>query len=145
MEDKEGKIEVLASGAIRNPVRTKPERKLDRIYSSVSELIDQHLPQALILEDVFYHKNVRSTLKLGEVRGVCSLAAARKNIPVFTYSARRVKKSVVGSGSAGKLQIQQMVRALLNLEEPPSPSDVADALALGITFFHDRAAIERIE
>lgn len=145
MEEKGGKIEVLASGAIKNAARTKPERKLARIYSSVSELIDQHLPQALILEDVFYHKNIRSTLKLGEVRGVCSLAAAQRNIPVFTYSARRVKKSVVGNGAAGKLQVQNMVGALLNLDEPPSPPDVADALALGITFFHDRAAIERIE
>lgn len=137
LEDKKGEINVLAAGSIKNAPRTKSEQKLARIHHSLSQLIDSYLPQALILEDVFYHKNIRSTLKLGEVRGVCLLAAAQNEIPVFTYAARRVKKAVVGTGAAGKAQVQKMVQVILELEELPSPSDVADALALGITFFQD--------
>ena len=70
---------------IKNPPRALPEAKLARIYQTVVELIQRHLPQALVLEDVFYHKNIRSTLKLGEVRGVCGLAASQGGIPVFNY------------------------------------------------------------
>lgn len=141
--NKEGEIRVLAAGVVKNTPRARPEQKLARIYRFISELTDRYFPQALILEDVFYHKNIRATLKLGEVMGVCSLVAARRNIPVFTYTARRVKKAVVGSGSADKTQVQQMVRLLLNLEELPSSPDVADALALGITFFQDKTRKQR--
>ncbi|MEA1928138.1 MAG: crossover junction endodeoxyribonuclease RuvC, partial [Candidatus Auribacterota bacterium] len=93
--------------------------------------------RGLVLEDVFYRKNIRSTLTLGEVRGICSLAAAQRDIPVTSYATRRVKKAVVGNGGADKTQVQKMVQVLLNLDEPPTPLDVSDALAVGITFFHD--------
>lgn len=138
LESKEGKITVRAAGFIKNSPRASPAEKLNCIHHRLSQLISQYFPQALVLEDVFYGKNVSSLLKLGEVRGICLLAAAQKDIPVFTYASRRVKKSVVGSGSADKVQVQKMVQALLNLEELPSPPDVADALAVGITFFQDR-------
>jgi len=138
LEKSEGEVKVRAAGIVKNPSRALPAEKLNRIHQRLSQLISQYLPRALILEDVFYGKNVSSLLKLGEVRGVCLLAAAEKGIPVFSYASRRVKKSVVGSGSAAKLQVQKMVQALLGLEELPSPPDVADALALGITFFQDK-------
>ncbi len=125
---------------IKNPPRALPEAKLARIYRTVLDLIQRHLPQALVLEDVFYHKNIRSTLKLGEVRGVCGLAASQGGIPVFNYSARRVKKAVVGSGAADKSQVRRMVQEILNLEELPRYLDISDALALGITFFQDHQA-----
>ena len=137
LEKQGDEIIVLASGTIRNAPRRNHAQSLARIHSEVSELIDRYLPRACVLEDVFYRKNIRSTLTLGEVRGVCGLAAAQRDIPVTTYAARRVKKAVVGNGGADKSQVQRMVQVLLRLEEPPTPLDVSDALALGITYFHN--------
>ena len=130
------KIVVLAAGTIRTKPRLSHPEKLARIHGAVTDLLEEYLPQGFILEDIFYRKNIRSTVTLGEVRGICSLAAAQRNIPVTTYAARRVKKAVVGNGAADKTQVQKMVQILLDLEEPPTPLDVSDALALGITYFN---------
>lgn len=137
LEKRGEKIIVLAAGTIKNTPRLSHAKKLARIHSVVTDLLEEYLPRGFILEDIFYRKNIRSTVTLGEVRGICSLAAAQQDIPVTTYAARRVKKAVVGNGGADKSQVQKMVQILLNLEEPPTPFDVSDALALGITFFHD--------
>jgi len=138
LEKRDDEIIVLDAGIIKNPSHRSPAQKLARIHSVVGGLIDRYLPRGLVLEDVFYHKNIRSTLTLGEVRGVCSLAAAQRDIPVSTYAARRVKKAVVGNGAADKSQVQKMVQVLLKLEEPPASLDISDALALGITYFQDK-------
>ena len=136
--EKEGdKIVVLASGTIKNTPRLSHAEKLARIHAVVCDLLEEYLPGRFIMEDIFYRKNIRSTVTLGEVRGICSLAAAQRDIPVTTYAARRVKKAVVGNGGADKSQVQKMVQALLGLKEPPTPLDVSDALALGITYFND--------
>ena len=137
MQEDNRVIHVLALGAIKNPSRLTAPAKLAAIYRGIFELLEEYAPAACVLEDVFYHKNVRSTLKLGQVRGVCALAAAQKKIPVISYATRRIKKAVVGTGSARKEQVRRMVQSLLNLKEAPSPMDVSDALAAGITFFHD--------
>ena len=136
LEQQGEKIIVLASGTIKNTSRLSHAQKLARIHGVVTNLLEEYRPQGLVLEDIFYRKNIRSTVTLGEVRGICSLAAAQGDIPVTTYAARRVKKAVVGNGGADKSQVQKMVQILLNLEEPPTPLDVSDALALGITYFN---------
>ncbi len=130
--------EVLGFGCIRPGARSAPEEKLRDIYRAVAELIRQHRPGLIALEDVFYHKNIRSTLKLGEVRGICLLAAAEALLPVETYSPRTVKKAVVGHGAADKTQVQTMVTALLGLKEAPEPLDASDALALALTCLQDK-------
>jgi crossover junction endodeoxyribonuclease RuvC len=137
MEKSARRIEVLAAGTIKSRPRQSPPEKLAGIYKTVVELLEKYSPGALVLEDVFYHKNVRSTLRLGEVRGVCGLAAAQRGIEVYTYATRRVKKATVGNGSAGKEQVRSMVRVLLGLEDEPASLDLSDALALGITYFQD--------
>ncbi len=137
MEKTPRRIEVLASGTIKSRRGQTPPEKLAGIYETLVELLEEYSPGALVLEDVFYHKNVRSTLRLGEVRGVCGLAAARRGIEVYTYASRRVKKATVGSGAAGKDQVRSMVRVLLQLEAQPDSLDLSDALALGITYFQD--------
>ncbi len=137
MEKTARRIEVLEAGTIKSRPRQSPPEKLAGIYRTVVELLEKYSPGALVLEDVFYHKNVRSTLRLGEVRGVCGLAAARRGIEVYTYASRRVKKATVGNGAAGKDQVRSMVRVLLQLKEDPVSLDLSDALALGITYFQD--------
>ena len=137
MEKTPRRIEVLASGTIKSQPGQKPPEKLAGIYEVVEELLAEYSPGALVLEDVFYGKNVRSTLRLGEVRGVCGLAAARRGIEVYSYASRRVKKAVVGNGAAGKDQVRSMVCVLLQLQKEPASLDLSDALALGITYFQD--------
>jgi crossover junction endodeoxyribonuclease RuvC len=101
------------------------------IYRSVSSLIEEHQPDVVAIEEVFLARNVNSALKLGQARGVAIAAAVAYGLPVHEYAARRVKQAVVGTGAAGKAQIQHMVRILLGLPAAPQ-ADAADALAIAI-------------
>jgi crossover junction endodeoxyribonuclease RuvC len=105
---------------------------LQDVHSLLSRLIDEYRPDALAVEAVFAALNVRTALRLAEVRGVVLLAAAQHNILVHSYSPREVKSSVAGYGHADKRQVQQMVRALLSLDETPEPTHAADALAVAL-------------
>ncbi|MDX6632506.1 MAG: crossover junction endodeoxyribonuclease RuvC [Solirubrobacterales bacterium] len=109
-----------------------PERRLDRIHRALSELIDWHEPEAVAVEDLYFGRNVRSAIAVGQARGVALLAAAQRGVPCFDYTPQAVKMAVCGSGAADKKQVQTMVAALLNLPEPPQPDHAADALAVAI-------------
>jgi crossover junction endodeoxyribonuclease RuvC len=120
-----------ALGALRNAGADVPAR-LRQIHERVSELIDEFSPQCMAIESIFSALNVKTALRLAEVRGVILLAAAQRGLPVHSYSPREVKAAVTGYGHADKAQIQQMVRALLVMKETPQPADAADALAVAI-------------
>lgn len=124
------RIAYLASGCIRTPSGALPARLAD-IYRSVSALIEGHAPQALAIEEVFLAKNAASALKLGQARGVAIAAAVAHGLTIHEYAARRVKQVVVGTGKAGKEQVQHMVRVILGLPGMPQ-ADAADALAIAI-------------
>lgn len=122
----------LDGGVIEtSPDLSLPER-LDRIHSSVVQLLDWHEPAALALEDLYFGKNVGSAMEVGQARGVVMLAAAQKQIPCFDYTPQVVKSAVCGTGSADKSQVQVMVGHLLGLDEPPHPDHAADAFAVAI-------------
>ena len=108
----------------------------------LEELIALHHPDRVALEDVFYAVNVKSALKLGQVRGVAMLTAATAGLDVAEYSPLSIKSAVVGYGRAEKHQVQQMVARLLQLEEIPEPPDAADALAIAICHLHTAATLE---
>jgi len=105
--------------------------RLSVIYDNLLEVINQSSPDAIVVEDVFYGKNIKSLIRQGETRGVVILASARSCKPVYEYTPLEVKKAVVGYGRAEKNQIQTMVKAILNLTDLP-PVDAADALAIAI-------------
>jgi len=105
--------------------------RLKRIYDHLMEIVRNSKPDAIALEDIFYGKNVKSLIKLGHVKGVAILVASHSNVPVFEYTPLEVKKAVAGYGRAEKSQVQQMVKAILNLNELP-PVDASDALAVAI-------------
>jgi crossover junction endodeoxyribonuclease RuvC len=123
---------LLDFGALKLPARMEFGTRLRDIYLLIVELLEKYLPDAIAVESVFTALNVRTALKLAEVRGVVLLAAEQAGIPAHSYSPREVKASVAGYGAASKQQMQQMVRVLLNLREVPEPSDAADALAVAI-------------
>jgi len=114
------------------------EQRLRVIYEGLVEVIKRHGPHVTALEGAYYGVNPRTAIRMGEGRGVALLAAASFGLEVFEYSPAVVKRAVVGSGRAGKYQVQQMIRHLLDLPEIPTPDDAADALA--IAFCHCQRA-----
>lgn len=117
--------------------------RLGEIHAQITQLLETHSPDALAIEGIFSALNVKTALKLAEVRGVVLLAAAQRGIPVHSYSPREVKLSVSGYGHADKAQMQQMVRAQLRLAEVPHPADAADALAVALCHIHASQAQAR--
>jgi crossover junction endodeoxyribonuclease RuvC len=108
------------------------ERRLAHIHEALAELLSWHQPVALALEDVYFGKNVRSAMSVGQARGVALLAAGQRGVPCFDYTPQAVKMAVCGSGSAAKNQVQRMVGTLLGLPQPPQSDHAADALAVAI-------------
>ncbi|MEZ5078260.1 MAG: crossover junction endodeoxyribonuclease RuvC [Solirubrobacterales bacterium] len=129
----EGNHMVALDGGV---VETKPgismERRLESIHRELAELISWHEPRAMAIEEVYFGKNVRSAMAVGQACGVAMLAAAQSGIECFAYTPQAIKMAVCGSGGAGKEQVQRMVGVLLGLPEPPSPDHAADALAVAI-------------
>jgi crossover junction endodeoxyribonuclease RuvC len=122
----------LDGGVIETPTELSPERRLERIHEALAELIDWHEPRALALEDLYFGRNVRSAMAVGQACGVTLLAAAQRGVRCFIYTPQAIKMAVCGSGGAGKKQVQRMVGTLLGLPEPPAPDHAADALAVAI-------------
>jgi len=116
---------------------------LQAVHARVCGLIEQFSPDALAVESVFTALNMRTALRLAEVRGVILLAAAQHGVMVYSYAPRQVKASVAGHGHADKRQMQLMVRALLSMNETPEPSDAADALAVALCHLQTEQARRR--
>jgi len=127
-----GQMTAIDGGVIEVPPGDPPEARLARIHSELEQLIGWHEPAAVALEDVYFGKNVRSALAVGQARGVAMLAAANHDVPCFDYTPQAVKMAVCGSGAADKAQVQHMVGALLRLPKPPRSDHAADALAVAI-------------
>jgi crossover junction endodeoxyribonuclease RuvC len=122
----------LDGGVVETTPELPMERRLARIHEALRELIAWHEPVAMAIEEVFFGKNTRSAMAVGQASGVAMLAAAEQGVDCFSYTPQAIKMAVCGSGAAGKRQVQRMVKTLLGLPEPPSPDHAADALAVAI-------------
>ena len=129
-------------GIIKPPPKDSLANRLLAIFNDVCEIISNHNPQILAIEEVFYGKNVKSSMRLGQARGASMVAAASKGIPVYEYSARKVKQSVTGNGNAHKTQVQFMVKAKLKMDHNPEPIDASDALAIALCYDHQFRMVE---
>ena len=123
---------LVICGSLSGPKGATFPDRLHAIHEGLKALIARHQPDCVAIEDIFHHRNVRSALKLGQARGIALLAASEAGLPVVSYAPATVKRAVVGYGRAEKQQVQQMVKLLLGLAQPPSPHDAADALAVAI-------------
>ena len=142
-DGRESRLEAKAMGGIRlSRSKTLPER-LNQIFHELTVELERWKPDAVAVEEVFYSVNAKSALKLGQVRGVALLAAARLGLPVAEYAPLKIKSSVVGYGLAKKEQVQFMVARLLKLDELPEPADAADALAIAICHIHTAQTLAR--
>src|SRR6202451_3943786 len=139
----DGGLVCLACGAVKLSARDSMPARLSTIFDRLGAVIVEHRPDRVAIEDVFYALNVKSALKLGQVRGVAMLAAAAAGLEVAEYSPLTIKASVVGYGRAEKQQVQHMVTRLLELTLPPEPMDASDALALAICHLHTTGTLSR--
>jgi crossover junction endodeoxyribonuclease RuvC len=136
---RDGSLEAVDYGVILTPAaQPMPERLLE-LYRQLKNLILLHQPHSGAVEKLFFQKNVRTAITVGQARGVVLLGLAEAGMEIAEYTPLEIKQAVAGYGGAEKIQVQQMVRALLNLPEIPKPDDAADALAVAICHLHSAA------
>jgi len=138
IETNGSKIKLLDYGCIRTEAGIPLGRRLEQIYQGVQGLIKNWQPGEIAIEELFFNKNTRTALTVGQARGVIILAGAQNRLPTSEYTPLQVKQSVVGYGRAEKQQVQYMVKTLLCLSAVPKPDDAADALAVAICHAHWR-------
>ncbi len=132
IESEDDEIALVDYGALISPDHTSIAVRLSLIYSELQEIIRQHHPDAVAVEQPFISKNVKSAMAIGRAQAIALLAAANRGIPTYEYTPAQVKQRVANYGASSKEQIQEMVRLQLNLDEVPQPDDAADALAVAI-------------
>ena len=135
-EELDGCLIILDYGVIRTSADYSQADRLVLLYKRMKELILLHQPGMGAVEKLFFERNVRTALNVGQARGVALLAMAELGLKIGEYTPLEVKQAVVGYGGADKNQVQQMVKTLLGLETVPHPDDAADALAVAICHIH---------
>ncbi len=135
-EEPDGSLSVIDYGVIETSPNEAMPQRLVQLYQKLKKIIDLHKPHSGAVEKLFFARNVRTALSVGQARGVALLALAEAGVELSEYSPNEVKQAVTGYGGADKHQVQLMVQALLGLENIPQPDDAADALAVAICHLH---------
>lgn len=135
-ENEDGSLSVIDFGAILTPASLPMPERLLELYQRLREIILLHHPVSGAVEKLFFQRNVRTAISVGQARGVALLSLAEAGLPVAEYTPLEVKQAVAGYGGADKNQVQQMVRNILGLDSIPQPDDAADALAVAICHLH---------
>jgi len=135
--DRQGStLTMLDYGCLETINDRPPEQRLLLIHEGLTDLIETHRPEAAGVERLFFNKNTRTAMAVGQARGVVLLTAAEHGLPVFEYGPHEVKLAVTGYGRAPKDQVQRMVQLVLSMSELPRPDDAADALAVAVCTAH---------
>lgn len=137
IERRNGSVRLVEAGVVAPDARASLEQRLRELHAGIAEVIAQTDPTSIVIEELYTsYKNPKTALLMCHARGVLCLAGAQALVPVHTMAHSRVKRALVGSGSAKKAQINAMVSRLLELRRPPRPDDVSDALALALAFLN---------
>lgn len=134
----DGELVAVKYGVILTPKDDSASARLEMIYDGMSGLIKEYKPETGAVEKLYFARNVTTALAVGQARGVVMLALQKAGIESFEYTPKEIKNAVAGYGGADKRQVQEMVRALLQLDSIPKPDDAADALAVAITHLNTR-------
>ncbi|MEW6084761.1 MAG: crossover junction endodeoxyribonuclease RuvC [Chloroflexota bacterium] len=134
----DGELAAVSFGIISTPKDATPSARLAMLYNDLRKLLKQHKPDTAAVEKLFFARNVTTGIAVGQARGVVLLALQQAGLEVFEYTPKEVKNAVAGYGNAEKRQVQEMVRALLQLDSIPKPDDAADALAIAITHLNTK-------
>ena len=127
------KFKMVTAGVITTPAHTPTDERLEEIFNSLTEIINETEPDVMSIEKLFFARNVTTAISVAEARGVAMLTGRRAGISIAEYTPLQIKQTLTGYGKADKKQIQEMVRLNLGLTEAPKPDDCADALAAAIT------------
>lgn len=135
------RFKVLDYGVIDTPAHTNDGDRLLQIWNELNLMFQKYKPDAVSIEELFFNKNVKTAISVAQARGVALLAVKAAGIPLYEYTPLQAKQAVVGYGRAEKMQIQLMVKTILNLKEIPKPDDAADALAIAITHVNNAGMV----
>lgn len=144
VEDQGSRERLITMGVLETPSDMLPEKRLQRLYRGVVDLMVEYKPEAVAVEELFFGRNVTTAIHVGQARGIVLLAAADNGIPLREFTPMQVKMAVTGYGRADKKQVQAMVKMLLGLAQVPKPDDVADALAIAIAALHGSNLASRL-
>ena len=135
---RDGDLVAVKYGVILTPKDASAPARLEMIYNQLCDIIREYKPNTAAVEKIFFSRNVTTALAVGQARGVVILALQKAGIEAFEYTPKEIKNAVAGYGGADKRQVQEMVRALLQLDSIPKPDDAADALAVAITHLNTK-------
>ncbi len=133
---KNRELKLIDYGCIKTTTDLTTAERLKKLHDQLNVLIKKHKPNMMAVEDIFFFKNLKTAIKVSQARGVILLTAAKIKIPVFEYTPLQIKQAITSYGRAEKIQVQKMVKLLLDLKEIPKPDDAADALAAAICCAH---------
>lgn len=125
---------LVDAGVIRTSAHQENSERLNTIYNELKEIITENKPEVMVVEQLFFAKNVTTAMTVAEARGVVLLLGKQTSLELAEFTPLQIKQSITGDGRADKKQVQEMVRILLNLKEIPKPDDCADALAAALTY-----------
>lgn len=139
IEAEKGQVRLVDGGVIRTPAKQDDAIRLQTIFEEISDVIAQSRPKLMAVEKLYFAKNVTTAMTVAQARGVVLLAGKQAGLDIYEYTPLQIKQALTSYGRAEKKQMQEMVRVILKLKEPPQPDDCADALAAAITHAYTRA------
>ena len=143
--DRQNNYQCVDYGVVTTKAGLEDAERLRILFDGLSEVINRHQPEFSAVEKLFFQKNVRTAISVGQARGVALLTLAQAGLPVKEYTPNEIKLTVCGYGSATKIQVQRMVQSLLQLDDLPKPDDAADALAVAICHINHQSFNDYIQ
>ena len=138
------KFNLIDSGAVTTKAGEPFPERLSKLYTDINLIIDQYKPEAISVEELFFNNNVKTAINVAQARGIILVAGCQKNIPTYEYTPLQIKQAVVGYGRADKIQVQKMVKTILNVEILPKLDDITDSMAIAICHAHSAKFAERL-
>lgn len=138
------KFKLIASGAIKTEAKMSFPLRLSEIFTDLNLIIDEYQPDAISVEELFFNNNVKTAINVAQARGVILVVGCQRQIPTYEYTPLQVKQAVVGYGRADKIQVQKMVKTILNVEKLPKLDDITDSMAIAICHAHSARFAERL-
>ena len=138
------KFKLLVSGAILTQAKESFPLRLEKIYDDLTKIIEEYKPEAMSIEELFFNNNAKTAINVAQARGVILITARIHKIPTYEYTPLQVKQAVTGYGRADKIQVQRMVKMILNEEKLPKLDDVTDSMAIGICHAHSAKFAQKL-
>ena len=138
------KFKLINSGAILTEAKESFPLRLEKIYNDLTQIIEEYKPEAMSIEELFFNNNAKTAINVAQARGVILITARIHKIPTYEYTPLQVKQAVTGYGRADKIQVQRMVKMILNEEKLPKLDDVTDSMAIGICHAHSAKFAQKL-